>query len=286
MGIQAAQVMKEQSGGAGWKPAVAGRTALRAVPSPPPPSPREQLRAAVVERLEKDATELIERMNEFVRQLENSTFVATLSQVVSVSSLAQELWKMPRQVPAARAHLAQTLGLAADADEASLVRALLGEVRQAFTDFDLSPAGRDFRERYDTLLFTFEERNVLPIVLGYDVGPMVGELARLGLKDETSSGQSLLIDPRTVAVMPLSLEAPEDQVWVSGASTSQLAQLVTQLRQINPLLSNRQARGLLRRVLTERDGARKNLGRPELDSLHDGSRQLLRLHAVERLSVW
>lgn len=279
MGSQAAQVRVERSGG--QSPAMAGR-ALKVVPTPAV-SPREGLRAAVLERLQRDTTGLLERMSEFLDK-ESRAGVASIGQVISVTAVAQDLWAKPRQLPEARAHLARAFGLAPDVGEAVLVRALLTEVSQAFTAFENSAAGRDFRERYDALLWRCESLSVLPIVLGFDVSPMLGELVRLGLQELSEYGRSLLLDPRVLAVMPPTPELPEEQAWVSGVSVSQLALVVVQMRQHNPILSNRQARNLFRRCLS--DGSRRiSLGRAEMDRLQDWSRHLLRLQAVGRLAV-
>ncbi len=269
----AAKVMTERVGGPSWKP--------RVVPAPKPPEPHEQLRAAVVDRLTRDTANFLGGFRRFLEGPERQG-IANISVVISESTVTQDLWKEPRQNPEARAHLARTLGLAGDVDPAALVGALVAQVQQAFVEFEQSPGGVSFRAEYDALLEQCEVLGVSVILLGHDVGPMVPELARLGVPVERAFARSLLIDPRVIALVPASPELVEGQVLVSGASVSQLGTLVTQMRQLNPLLTNRQVRTFFSRVLTE-GTERKSLGHAETELLRDWSRQLLRLHAVTRL---
>ena len=276
----AAQVMTERVGGAAWKPAVVGGAA-RKLQVVPPVDPRTQLRAAVVERLARDTENFLKGLAGFLDSPECAG-LANVSVVVSRSTVTQDLWKDPRQSAPAREHLARTLGLAAEVDNATLMGALLAQVDLAFEEFEASARGQEFREGYGVLLERCDALGVMPVLLGHDVGPMVPELARLGVPLRPDFARSLLIDPRVLALVPFSPELVEGQVLVSGASVSQLGALVTQMRQFNPVLSNAQVRAFFARALTE-GTERKLLGRAEIEQLHDWSRQILRLQFVSRL---
>ena len=284
MGAQAAQVMTERSVGASGSPRGLGSTARKpALSIVAAPTAREQLRAAVADRLQKDSLEMMNRLSEFLADPDRAG-VAQVSLVLSESALTSDLWKAPRQVPEARAHLGRTLELPSDVDDAGLLRALMAEVHTAFEEFEDSRAGHEFRARYDALLQHFDLLDVMPLVLGHDVGPMLQELARLGIECPSGFARSLFIEPRTLGVVPPTQEeVAEGQVLVSGVSLSQLGMVVAQMRQYNPTLKNRQVRSLFGRALIDGE-ERKSLGRAEVQWLHDSARQLLRLQYVERLS--
>ncbi|MFL5354308.1 hypothetical protein [Archangium sp.] len=247
--------------------------------------PRAQLRAAVRERLLQGLTDIQSRLAQFLRTPGRPGSV-TLSLVLSESSITYELWKEPALVPECRARLAQTLGVAPETEEASLLRGLMAEVHQAFVEFQASAPGRDARKQYEAVLQGYTAANVLPIVPGHDSGPMLAELARLGLPHERDFSRSLLVDPLLLAVGLGPEEGSESQVMVAGLSVSQLGTLVAQVRRLNPRLTNRQVGQLLMRAATDRKSAnRKSLGPAEVEQVRERASQLLRLQVVELLFV-
>lgn len=210
----------------------------------------------------------------------------TLSVVLSESSVTYELWKEPALVPECRARLAQTLGVAPEVDEASLLRALMAEVHQAFGEFQASAPGRDARKQYEAVLQAYAAANVLPIVPGHDSGPMLAELARLGLPHERDFSRSLLVDPLLLAVGLGPEEGSDSQTMVAGLSVPQLGTLVAQVRRLNPRITNRQVGQLLARAATDpRSASRKCLGQAEVEEVCERASRLLRLQVVELLFV-
>jgi hypothetical protein len=206
--------------------------------------------------------------------------------VLSESSVTYELWREPALIPECRARLAQTLGVAPEADPASLLRALMAEVHQAFIEFQASGPGRDARKQYEAVLQGYAAANVLPIVPGHDSGPMLAELARLGLPCERDFTRSLLVDPLLLAVGPGPEEGSDSQGMVSGLSVSQLGTLVAQVRRLNPRITNRQVGQLLARA-TQEPGSerRKSLGQAEVEQVRERAILLLRLQVAELLFV-
>ena len=114
----------------------------------------------------------------------------------------------------------------------------------------------------------------------------MAELARLGITPEKDFSRSLLMAPQVVAVGLSPEEGSTSQVVIAGLTVLQLCNLVAHLRNLNPLLSNRQVRQLL--VLSATDlkkAIRKSMGQAEVDLVQDLARQLLRFQVVELLFV-
>lgn len=247
--------------------------------------PRAQLRAAIRDRLLQGLRDLQSRLAGFLKMPGRPGSV-TLSVVLSESSVTYELWKEPALIPECRARLAQTLGVAPEADEASLLRALMAEVHQAFGEFQASAPGRDARKQYEAVLQDYAAANVLPIVPGHDSGPMLAELARLGLPHERDFSRSLLVDPLLLAVGLGPEEGSDSQAMVAGLSVPQLGTLVAQVRRLNPRITNRQVGQLLVRAATDpRSASRKCLGQAEVEEVREQASRLLRLQVVELLFV-
>lgn len=251
-------------------------------PEPKGPLSTHPLRAAVMDRLLRDMTALHARLSQTLGNVDR-TRVINLSLVLSESTLTQELWAGPRSSPEARARLVHTLGLPPETDNGALVRTLMDQVHRAFVDFHASRPGAESRQRYLELLQLYEMRGVLLVLPGYDSGPMLGELARLEVTATPEFSRSLLWDPRVLPVGP----GPEDKdvpLLVNGVSPPQLGMVAAQLRILNPLLTNKQMRSLLAITLIDtKSASRKNLGRSEVEKMHELARQLLRLQAVEHL---
>lgn len=258
---------------------------LEVIQGAKPPEPRAQLRAAVRERLLQGLADIQGRLASFLRMPGRPGSV-TLSLVLSESSVTYELWREPALVPESRARLAQTLGVAPETDEASLLRALMAEVHQAFVEFQASGPGREARKQYEAVLQGYAAGNCLPIVPGHDTGPLLAELARLGLPHERDFSRSLLVDPLLLAVGLCPEDGTDSQVMVAGLSVSQLGTLVAQVRRLNPRITNRQVSQLLVRAATDpRSASRKSLGPAEVELVRERASQLLRLQVVELLFV-
>ncbi|MCY1078428.1 hypothetical protein [Archangium lansingense] len=246
---------------------------------------RAMLRAAVEERLLQVLKDVHGRLAAFLKN-PGRLGVVNLPLVLSESSLTYELWKGPASNPEYRAQMVAMMGVAPNADDASLVGELMAEVHQAFVDFQKGRPGSDARKQYEEVLQGFELANVLPVVPGHDTGPMLAELARLGITPEKDFSRSLLVVPQVVAVGLSPEEGSTSQVVIAGLTVLQLCNLVAHLRNLNPLLSNRQVRQLL--VLSATDlkkAIRKSMGQAEVDLVQDLARQLLRLQVVELLFV-
>jgi hypothetical protein len=246
---------------------------------------RVMLRAALVERLLHGMEDVQDRLARFLKN-PGRLGAVNLNLVLSESSITYEVWKEPSTVPERRARMAQTLGLSAGVEDAALLRALMAEVHQAFVDFQASAPGREAFQRYDALLATCEKANILPIVPAHDTGPMLDELARVGIPHERDFTRSLLVDPRLVLV-GLSYEAGSStHTVIAGQSVSELGALVAHVRSLNPRLTNHQVRKLL--VRASMDGTSltpKSLGQAEVERVKEFTRQLLRLQVVELLFV-
>lgn len=246
---------------------------------------RARLRATVEERLLQVLRDVQGRLAAFLKNPGRQGAV-NLPLVLSESSVTYELWKEPAANPEHRARLAATLGIAPDADDASLLGTLMAEVHQAFVDFQTSRPGGEARRQYEEVLQGFERANVLPIVPGHDTGPMLAELARLGMTHEKDFSRSLLVAPQLLAVGLNPEEGSTSHVMVAGLTVSQLGTLVAHLRNLNPLLSNRQVRQLLLLAATDlKKAIRKSLGQAEVDRVQELARQHLRLQVVELLFV-
>jgi hypothetical protein len=249
------------------------------------PRDRAQLRAAVMERLLRGMVDIQGRLARFLTmEIPSQTGVLSLSLVLSESSVTYELWKASMASPGNRDRLSQTLGLPSSVDDRSLVRALMDEVHQGFVDFQASRQGRESRRQYEEVLQRYEEADVLFVTAGHDPGPMVAELARMGVPHAKDFTRSLLLDPRVLAVGITLDEGSATQVMVIGLTAPQLGPVIAQVRRLNPRLTNQQVRYLLFRVSLEpRSASRKRIGQAEVNRAQELARQLLRLQAVEQL---
>ncbi|MBM7112444.1 hypothetical protein [Archangium primigenium] len=244
---------------------------------------RARLRAAVLERLLNGMKDVHGRLAKFLKT-PGRLGVVNLSLVLSESSLTYELWKEPSGVPERRARMAQTLGVPVEASDAQLLHALTVEVHQCFEEFVSSRPGREIRAEYEAVLEGYEAAGVLPVMPGFDTGPMQAELTRVGLPHDKDFARSLLIDPRILAVGISPDDGVPPQVMVAGLSVAQLGTIVAQLRRLNPRLTNTQVLNLMMLASTDiKKAMRKAIGQSEVDGVQDMARQLLRLQAVELL---
>jgi len=243
---------------------------------------RVRLRAALVEWLLHGMEDVNDRLACFLRN-PGRLGAVHLTRVLSESALTYEAWKEPRAVPERRARVAQLLGLSASVEDAALLRALMAEVHQAFRAFQASPEGREARRRYEELLEACEAANVLPIVPGHDTGPMLAELARVGLAYEKDFTRSLLVDPRILSVGLTPEDCSASPLMAGGQSVSQVGALVAHVRSLNPRLTNGQVRKLLLRTSLPdgRCALRKSQGPSEVERVKAFARQLLRFQVVE-----
>lgn len=208
--------------------------------------------------------------------------VIPVAVMLSESVVLQELWREPRGSAQQRARMIHSLGLPAETDDAALLNTLVDEVRQAFCDFLESSQGLAALNAYDELLARYEQAGLMLVVGGHDSGPLLGELARHGVKVDAAFTLSLLFEPRVLGVGAGS--AAPGQVLVAGLNPAQLAQAVAQLRQLNPRLTNRQVRQVLLSVLGEMRGeAPRTLGHAQVERMHELARQLLKFKALEYL---
>ncbi|CAM4440021.1 MULTISPECIES: hypothetical protein [Corallococcus] len=246
---------------------------------------RAKLRIAVLHRLHRGLTEVEGKMSAFLAN-PGRQGVVTLPVVLSVSTVTFEWWKSANAVPEDRAYLAQVLGEPGTADDATLLATLRAEIGQAFAEFPRTPQGVEARKLYDAVLQKYEAARIQPIIAGHDSGPVVEECARLGLSCEMDFTRSLLLSPWMLATSQSPEEGNATQVMVAGLTLPQLGALVGHLRQLNPLLSNPQLRALLLRASTDKRLAlRKVMGLQEVEQVQELARQLLRLQAVQHLTV-
>ncbi|NOK32835.1 hypothetical protein D7W79_13120 [Corallococcus exercitus] len=246
---------------------------------------RAKLRVAILNRLHRGLTEVEKKLSAFLAN-PGRQGVVTLPVVLSESSVTHEWWKSANAVPEDRAYLAQALGEPGSVDDATLLGTLREEVRQAFAEFPRTPAGIEARKAYDAVLQKYEAARIQPVISGHDTGPLVEECARLGLVYGKDFTRSLLLSPWMLAISQSPDEGSKTQVMVAGLTLPQLGALVGHLRQLNPLLSNAQLRTLLLRASTDMKLAlRKVLGQQEVEQVQALARQLLRLQAVQRLTV-
>ncbi|MBN8228481.1 hypothetical protein JYK02_13300 [Corallococcus macrosporus] len=246
---------------------------------------RAKLRVAILNRLHRGLTEVEKKLGAFLAN-PGRQGVVTLPVVLSESSVTHEWWKSANAVPEDRAYLAQALGEPGSVDDATLLGTLREEVRQAFAEFPRTPAGVEARKLYDAVLQKYEAARIQPVISGHDTGPLVEECARLGLTYGKDFTRSLLLSPWMLAISQSPDEGSKTQVMVAGLTLPQLGALVGHLRQLNPLLSNAQLRALLVRASTDMKlSLRKVLGQQEVEQVQALARQLLRLQAVQRLTV-
>jgi hypothetical protein len=244
---------------------------------------RAKLHAAVHERLLTGMKDVHGRLAKFIKS-PGRLGVVNLSLVLSESSLTYELWKEPSAVPERRARMAQTLGVSPESNDAFLLRALIAEVHQCFVAFEASRPGKDIRAQYVEVLEAYEAAGVLPVMPGFDSGPMQAELTRLGMPHDKEFARSIFIDPHILAVGISPDDGVEPQVMVAGLTVPQLGTIVAQLRRLNPRLSNRQVLNLMLLASTDiKKAMRRMLGQGEVDGVQEMARQLLRLQAVELL---
>ncbi|RKH51685.1 hypothetical protein D7X96_10420 [Corallococcus interemptor] len=246
---------------------------------------RAKLRLAVLNRLHRGLMEVEGKMGAFLPNAGRQG-VVTLPVVLSVSTVTFEWWKSANAVPEDRAYLAQVLGEPGTADDATLMGRLRDEIAQAFAEFPRTPQGVEARKAYDGVLQKYEAARIQPIIAGHDSGPVVEECARLGLSCEKDFTRSVLLSPWMLATSQTPDEGTATQVMVAGLTLPQLGALVGHLRQLNPLLSNPQLRALLLRASTDKKLAlRKVMGEQEVEQVQALARQLLRLQAVQHLTV-
>ena len=244
---------------------------------------RAKLHAAVHERLLNGMKDVHGRLAKFIKS-PGRLGVVNLSLVLSPSSLTFELWKEPSAVPERRARMAMTLGVSPESNDAFLLRALIEEVLQCFQQFEASRPGQEIRAQYVEVLEAYEAAGVLPVMPGFDSGPMQAELTRLGMPHDKEFARSILMDPHILGVGISPDDGVEPQVMVAGLTVAQLGTIVAQLRRLNPRLTNRQVLNLMLLASTDiKRGMRKSLGKAEIDNVQELAKQLLRLQGVELL---
>lgn len=244
---------------------------------------RAKLRAAVMDRLMLGMKDVHGRLAKFIKS-PGRLGVVNLSMVLSESVLTHEVWKEPSTVPERRARMAATLGVPNSQGDNHLLKALMTEVHQCFKEFNASPSGKEIRQQYEDVLELYENAGVLPVMPGFDVGPMQAELKRVGLPMEKEFLLSVLVNPRILAVGIDSDDGDLPQVMVAGLPVAQLGTIVAQLRRLNPLLTNRQVLNLMLLASTDiKKNIRKSLGKAEVENVQELAKQLLRLQGVELL---
>ncbi|EPX64143.1 hypothetical protein D187_005277 [Cystobacter fuscus DSM 2262] len=244
---------------------------------------RAKLRAALMDRLLAGMKDVHGRLAKFIKN-PGRLGVVNLSLVLSESSLTYELWKEPSTVPERRTRMAQTLGVPTSLGDNYLLKALMTEVHDCFEEFKASRPGKEIRQQYDEVLELYENAGVLPVMPGFDMGPMQAELKRVGLPMEKEFLQSLLVHPRILAVGLEAEDGEDPQVMVAGLPVAQLGTIVAQLRRLNPRLTNRQVLNLMILASTDlKKGMRKILGKAEVENVQELAKQLLRLQGVELL---
>lgn len=244
------------------------------------------LREALVERLVGGMEDVHERLFQFLKN-PGRVGAVNLSMVLSESTVTYEVWQEPSTVPERRARMAQSLGLSPVVGDATLLRALMAQVHQAFVEFHNSAKGREVRQRYEELLTACEHKDVLPIIPAHDTGPMVAELERVGLPVEKEFTCSLLVDARILSVVETPEECSDGPLMIAGPSVSQLGAIVAQVRSLNPRITNGQVRRILLRASTteDRKPSRKNLGQSEIERVIEFTRQLLRFEVTQLMFV-
>lgn len=243
---------------------------------------RAKLRSLVMDLLLGGMNEVCEQLRLFLES-PHQLGVVNLAQVLSESSVTLELWKSVLTHAEHRMLLVQSLSLSSGVSDPELLRALMAEVHESFVEFQKGLPGREVRKRYEALIQGCEAIQVLPVVVGHDMGPMLAELDRLGLRVSLDFVRTLLLHPSVLAV-GFSSGNDGPQVLVSGLEVLDLATLVAQLRQLNPVLSNRQVLNLMSLVTTDlKLQRRKALGMFEVEEVQEFARQLLRLQFVRRL---
>ncbi|MDC0713846.1 hypothetical protein POL68_35605 [Stigmatella sp. ncwal1] len=246
---------------------------------------RAKLQAALAQRIQAGMLDVLGRLTKFLKS-PGRLGVVNLTLVLSESAITYELWKEPSSVPARRERMAQTLGVSPAADDATLLKELMGIVHQSFVDYQASRPGRETRAQYEQVLQAYDKVGVLPIVPGHDTGPMMTELAQLKMGHEESFSRSLLVDPLLLAVGLNPDEGSDTQVMIAGLTVAQLGTLVAHMRRLNPRLTNKQVRQILLNASTDlKTMGRKNLGNFEVEQVQHMARQLLKLQAVEQLYV-
>lgn len=246
---------------------------------------RSRLRAAIMERLAEAIADAEGRLSQFLKE-PGRLGVVNLSLVISESTITFELWEDPSKDPERRARMAQLLGQRPEIENGALLRVLMAEVHQAFVEFLASSSGRELLQRYEQVLRGYDAKKVLPVVPGHDTGPMLAELARVGIAHEADFSRSLLVSPLLLAVGLMPEEGSETQVMIAGVNVTQLGTVVAQLRQLNPKLTNRQVCNLLLRATTEKQtrktpAFRKLLGQAELEQVLEAAYQTLRLEVFQ-----
>jgi hypothetical protein len=243
-----------------------------------------RLREALMERLLRRMEEVNGRLERFLKN-PGRLGAVQLSVVLSESALSYEVWREPSADSERRAHLAQSLGLSPSVDDASLLRALIAQVHQAFVEFQARPAFVTVRRLYEELILACEVVDVLPILPAHDTGPMPAELERVGLPVEKEFTRSLLVDARILSVALTPEDCPASPLRAAGQSLTQLGAIVAHVRGLNPRLTNRQVRKLLLRASPQEGSSpqRKSRGPAEIDRVRGFTRQLLRFQVAELL---
>ncbi|MFY0566560.1 hypothetical protein ACN28E_22365 [Archangium lansingense] len=212
--------------------------------------------------------------------------VVSLSTTLAESAFTHILWKEPSTIPARRVTLLNILGLPQSTSDATMARELMGEVHQAFMDFQASKLGIEAWQRYDEVLQRYESMGVQPVVPGHDTGPMLAELQRLNIPQELDFTRSILMHPLLLGVALSPDEGDAEFVMVAGLSVAELGTLVAHMRRLNPRLTNKLVRQLLYLATSDKKrGVRKKLGDPDLKDVQELARQLLRLQVTHQLFV-
>jgi hypothetical protein len=228
------------------------------------------------ERIANRATGLLDSTSDGIESILNSPGniqVINQSQSISEIRVVDDMWDSVKNDPNRRGDLAEELGLPRDAEEKEIIQALVNKVDEVFEG---SEEIAQAKERYDALSQQLEDKGILHVVTAGNTGDELAAWDAMGITYDEDFTNSVLFNEHTIVVAASTGGSPDgiadfstpsdfvtlaidgtDIPVVNGTSNGtsfaapQVSALISEMRRINPDLTNDQIRDILARASTD-----------------------------------
>jgi hypothetical protein len=228
------------------------------------------------ERIANRATGLLNSTSDGIEAiLKNPGNIEVINQSQSVSEIrvVDDMWDSVKGDPEARGDLAEELGLPRDAEEKDIIQGLVDKVDEVFEG---SEEIAEAKERYDDVSQQLEDKGILHVVTAGNTGDELAAWDAMGITHDDDFTNSVLFNDHTIVVAAstgqdpdgiANFSTPSDHVTlavdgtdipvVSGTSNGtsfaapQVSAVISEMRKINPDLTNDQIRDMLKKASTD-----------------------------------
>jgi hypothetical protein len=243
------------------------------------------LSGSLEERIEQRATGLLNDTSDGIESiLKNPGNIKVINQSMGTDELrvASSMWNEVRDEPQVRGNLAEKLGLKRDASDKDIIQGLVNKVDKVFEGSkEISKA----RQRYNDLSQQLEDKGILHVVTAGNMGEVLKEWDAMGIKHDEDFTHSVLFNKHKIVVAASTGENPDgiagfsspgkhvtlamdgtDVPVVNGTDSGtsfaapQVSAVISEMRKINPDLTNDQIRDMLKKASTDTKASKREEG--------------------------